>query len=335
MAPQNRTEIDVAWRALSGMGEEPGWRCIPISTLGTVTLRAGRHFPGNTEALLVGFAQPYSGNSSAFPQGNGFRVECVDLDVDGKNWLALIRQPTASLELFTLMVEDVSSVLASRGTADEASLFQHFLGRIRAWQSFMKFGESALGPEAELGLVGELTCLEHLLANGLPAQIALDAWVGPRDGLQDFEPGAGAIEVKSTLAIAGFPAKIGSLEQLDDSIRQPLFVCGCRYRLGDGGLTLAERVARLGVELERAGAEVRDFHLALLHAGYLDSHADRYVRKFVDVACEFRLVNEQFPRLTPGTVPTGVRGARYDIDLDQIRGGATTVADALSMLMGW
>lgn len=335
MGLQNNSEIAVAWRALSGVGEDSGWRCIPVSTLGSVSLQAGRNFPGNTEALLVGFVRHHPSHATAFPQGNGFRVERAEIGADGKNWLALIRQPTASLELFTLMVEDISKVLAASRSEDEGSLFQLFLGRIRAWQSFMKNGESALGPEAELGLVGELTCLERLLADGLPAQIALDTWVGPKDGLQDFELGAGAIEVKSTLAVSGFPAKIQSLDQLDDSVRRPLFVCGCRYRLGEPGLTLAERVARLSGELEKAGAAIHDFHLALLHAGYLDSHADRYIRKFIDVECEFRLVDDQFPRLTPGTVPAGVRGARYEIDLDQIHGGKTAVVDVLSMLMGW
>ncbi|QYY31647.1 PD-(D/E)XK motif protein [Cupriavidus pinatubonensis] len=334
MAPQNNAEIAVAWRALAGVGGELGWRCIPVSTFGSVSLQAGRSFPGNTEALLVGFAGHYATHATAFPQGNGFRVERAEVGVDGKHWLALVRQPSASLELFTLMVEDISAVLAASRTVEEASLFQLFLGRIRAWQSFMKNGDEALGPEAELGLVGELNCLEQLLANGLPAQVALDAWVGPDDGLQDFELGGGAIEVKSTLAVAGFPAKIQSLDQLDDSVRRPLYVCGCRFRLGDDGLTLAERVERLRETLERGGAAARDFNLALLHARYLDSHADRYHRRFVEVDCQFLLVDDVFPRLTPGMVPPGVRGARYEIDLDQIQGSRTAMADVLSTLMG-
>jgi hypothetical protein len=335
MVRQNNAEIAVAWRALLGVGGDAGWRCIPVSTLGSVSIQAGRHFPGNTEALLIGFAKHRPSRMTAFPEGNGFRVECAEVGEDGKHWLALIRQPSASLELFTLMVEDITAVVAASVTSDEASLFQLFLGRIRAWQAFMKTGESALGPEAELGLVGELSCLEKLLANGLTAQTALDCWVGPKDGLQDFELGDGAIEVKSTLAVAGFPAKIQSLDQLDDSVRRPLFVCGCRYRLGESGLTLGERVERLRGELERAGAEVRDFDLALLHAGYLDVHSDRYLRKFIEVDCQFLLVDDAFPRLTPGTVPLGVRGARYEIDLDQVQGSRTAVVDVLPMVMGW
>ncbi|USE80461.1 PD-(D/E)XK motif protein [Cupriavidus gilardii] len=335
MALQSKSEIAVAWRALSDTGQESGWRCIPISTAGTVGALAGRHFPDNAEAILVGFRRLSKANGAAFPKGNGFRVERAELEADGKTWIALIREASASLDMFTLMAEDVSSVLASRGAADDGALFQAFLGRIRAWQSFMKNGDLALGPEAELGLAGELTCLKELLTNGVPAQIALDAWVGPLDGLQDFELGSGAIEVKSTLAISGFPAKILSLEQLDDSVRQPLFVCACRFRLGEDGMTLPMLVKTLEDALAEAGASVADLRVALLHAGYLDSQADRYVRKLANVSCEFRLVSDGFPRLTPGTVPLGVRAARYDIDLDQVTGGTTPTTQMLTTLMGW
>ncbi|MDT6964294.1 PD-(D/E)XK motif protein [Cupriavidus sp. SZY C1] len=335
MALQSKSEIAVAWRALSVMGQEFGWRCIPISTSGTVGALAGRHCRDNAEAILVGFRRLSRANRAAFPKGNGFRVEHADLEADGRKWIALIREASGSLDMFTLMVEDVLSVLASLGTADDGALFQAFLGRIRAWQSFMKSGDLALGPEAELGLAGELTCLKLLLTNGVPAQIALNAWVGPLEGLQDFELGSGAIEVKSTLAIAGFPAKIISLEQLDDSVRQPLFVCACRFRIGDDGMTLPMLVKTLEDALAVDGGSVADFRISLLHAGYLDSQAVRYVRKLANVSCDFRLVTEGFPRLTLGTVPPGVRAARYDIDLDQVAEGTTPTTEMLSTLMGW
>ena len=60
----------------------------------------------------------------------------------------------------------------------------------------------------------------------------LDAWQGPLNGLQDFFIGTGAIEVKATIAPQGFPAKISSLDQLDETQRQPLFLAGVRLALG-------------------------------------------------------------------------------------------------------
>lgn len=49
--------------------------------------------------------------------------------------------------------------------------------------------------------------------------------------------GDGAIEVKATMSSAGFPVKIGSLEQLDDSVASPLFLAAMRFSRGEDGLT--------------------------------------------------------------------------------------------------
>lgn len=104
----------------------------------------------------------------------------------------------------------------------------------------MRKGAQALSPEAELGLVGELLFLGAVLDAGVPAQISMDSWVGPLDGVQDFELGTGAVEVKATLSPQGFPAKVGSLEQLDDSVRKPLFVAGARLSQRESGRNLPE-----------------------------------------------------------------------------------------------
>ena len=48
-------ECAVAWHSLSGTGDEPGWRTIPVTPAGRCQLSAGRRFPGNQEALLASF----------------------------------------------------------------------------------------------------------------------------------------------------------------------------------------------------------------------------------------------------------------------------------------
>jgi hypothetical protein len=128
----------------------------------------------------------------------------------------------------------------------------------------------------------------------------------PLDGVQDFEIGTGAVEVKSTLSSAGFPAKIGSLEQLDDSIRQPLFVAGARFSQRDSGISLPEVVAALRLAISADGEALRVFGDRLLAAGFQDHHADRYVRRFTLEATRILEVAEGFPRLIPGVVPEGI-----------------------------
>jgi hypothetical protein len=156
--------------------------------------------------------------------------------------------------------------------------------------------------------------------------------VGPLDGVQDFEIGAGAVEVKATLAAAGFPAKIGSLEQLDDSARQPLFVVAARFKQVESGENLPEfadaarTVVKGNAEAERLLGE------RLLAAGYIDSHADRYTRRFANAGARVIEVSAKFPRLTHGTVPLGVTKAMYEIDLDKAPGESVGLEAALKKL---
>ena len=105
------------------------------------------------------------------------------------------------------------------------TILRALLDRVRAWQVFMdRSGDGALSPEAEVGLFGELVVLGEVIRQGVPPIVACESWEGPGGGLHDFRWSTGAIEVKATAAVGSFPARIGSLAQLDDSEIQPLFL---------------------------------------------------------------------------------------------------------------
>lgn len=331
MALATREELESVWRALSGSGTGDGWSSIAISGLSGNRLLAGRHFPGNDEALLVGFHSATLPPAAQLPEASGFRVERVVLDRPGQ-WLALVRQPAASADMFSRMAADIVATLDGNAASDDTRLFHLFTGRIRSWQQFMKNGTAGLSPEAELGLVGELHCLATLLEAGISSHAVTKGWKGPLDGLQDFELGHGAIEVKSTMAAAGFTATILSLEQLDDSVRQPLFVCCCRFAAGAGGASLPERIAWVREEVGADASALVLFDNAVLHSGYSDMHADHYTRRFVAAGTFFRRVDETFPKLTAFMVPAGVRRARYEIDLDASSGTEFSIDDVIKMI---
>lgn len=331
MAPPNNDEIAAAWRALAGeSGTGEGWRSIAISGLPGARLQAARRFPENCEALIVGFSSVALPVPSLLPAGAGFRVERMSLGLPGE-WLGLVRQEEGGFELFSRMVTDVVAAMAASDTLPHQRQVQVFLGRIRAWQQFMSRSTGALSAEAELGLSGELVCLERLIAAGLDTHAAVEGWRGPLDGLQDFEIGTGAIEVKSTLAHDGFPVTIMSLEQLDDSIRQPLFLFGCRFALAPDGLSLTARVDAMRAGLEIDPAALALFENALLHAGFVDAHAEHYTRCLTVSEERFVRVDERFPRLVAANVPAAIRHARYEIDLDQADVPTTTIEHVLNM----
>jgi len=273
-------DFELAWRSLRDSDDASGWRSISIATLGPCALRAGLSFPEKNEALLVSFSTSAVPAAEKLPDGQGFTVSRAEHDTDGVTWLALSRSAHGSVELFAAMVADVAHAMDAESGADEKRLLRVFLGRIRAWQEFMRKGAQSLSAESEIGLVGELTLLRVIIDAGVPLASAIEAWVGPLDGVRDFDLGTGSIEVKATLSAAGFPAKIGSLEQLDDSVRQPLFLAGARLRQTESGLRLPEFVAEMRDVAAGEAEAVRLLSERLIAAGYFDAHADRYVRRF-------------------------------------------------------
>ncbi|HEU4460856.1 MAG TPA: PD-(D/E)XK motif protein [Methylibium sp.] len=325
-------DIELAWRSLRDSLDASGWRSISVAVIGSCALRAGLSYPGKNEALLASFSSSAVPATEKLPAGQGFDVARVEQGGDGLTWLALTRSANGSLELFAAMVVDVVHSMRIEPGADDKRLARVFLGRIRAWQEFMRKGAQPLSPESEIGLVGELTLLRAIVEAGVFMSAAIESWVGPLDGVQDFELGTGSLEVKTTLSAAGFPAKIGSLEQLDDSARQPLFLAGARMRQMESGQNLSALVAEIRYAARGDAEAMRLLNERLIAAGYLDAHADLYVRRFALVDARFVEVKDGFPRLTQGSVPLGVTRATYEIDLDKFAGTDVPAVDALKRL---
>ena len=325
-------EFVLAWRSLSGESREDGWRSIQVTRAGSCHLMAARRFPGNEESLLVYFPSVKIPVAEKLPEGQGFTIDRVYPHGDGKTWLALTRSESGSIELFVSMVCDVVGVLETEASSDEERLLMIFLGRVRAWQEFMRKGAQGLAPETEIGLIGELSFLTTMIEAGITASLAVEAWVGPLDGIQDFEIGTGAVEVKAAVSSTGFPARIGSLEQLDNSIRQPLFLAGVRLSRSESGQNLPEYVKYVHQILNGDREAERLFADRLLIAGYFDAQVDRYPRRFVVAATRVMEVDDDFPRLTHGTVPVGIKRATYEIDFDKVAGENLSPKEAFKKL---
>lgn len=327
-------EFLMAWSSLTGADIEPGWQAISLPSAGPLQLHAGCRSPDNAEAVLVGFPTARLAAADKLPEGQGFAVELADPEGNGGLWLALTRKSAGSSELFAAMACDVVGALddAVAAGADETKLMRVLIGRVGAWQEFMRKGTQALSPEAEIGLIGELTLLRAIIDAGVSSALAIESWVGPLDGIQDFELGTGALEVKATLSAAGFPAKIGSLEQLDDSTRKPLFVAGARLRQTESGQNLPAIVEAMRLVIKGDAEAERLLTERLLAAGYIDSHADRYPRRFEQAGTRVVEVANEFPRLTSGKVPAGIKRAMYEIDLDKAPGENVGVEGALKKM---
>lgn len=319
--------IATAWRALAGADGREGWRVTDLMTVEGCRLLAARLMPGDREALLAGFESMPLPHDRDLPTGRGFDLERVMHGPAGHPWLALSRREGASLPLFTGMVHDIVGVMRNGAPP----MVDTFLRRIRLWQAFMsRDGGALLGPEAEIGLVGELHMLGLLVDYFADPEVLLDAWTGPAGGLHDFVIGNGAIEVKTSLSQGVFRADIGSLEQLDPSTRSPLCVAVVRLVVSSNGLTLPETIAQLRHRL--GGTPTLDRRL--MQAGYLPDMAEHHVRRFLVPASRLLDIDAAFPHLTPRTVPPGIVDASYTIELGTIATGQADPAGFLDKAAG-
>lgn len=325
-------DLRAAWRALSGSAVTSGWRSIAVSEVRNML--AARRFPGNEEALLFGFRSIRVPPNDLLPHSRGFSVSQADLGEQGGGgvWVALWRQQAGSLDMFTRIVIDAICVLQDHARGSDEVRLAALLGRLRAWQAFMQVDRKGLSDDAETGLFGEIVILEALVNLTVPPDIAVESWHGPLRATHDFVSGNGAIEVKATLAADSFPCIISSLEQLDDSLCQPLFMAGVRLVTNSSGATLPEFIAKMRSALSLHPHAARLFEDRLLHAGYSDVDKERYVRHLQ--CAEFRLlaVTGEFPRLTVSSVPAGIMRATYELDLDRIRTDRLSLRDVATQL---
>jgi len=328
------TELVAAWRALSGQAARDGWKLIELFSLGNCCVMAGRRGARNEESVLVGVKGPLPSQPFQLPRGQGFSLIGTELrnhSVD-HSWFALVRQESGSLELFTKVAVDLVNLMESSAAQDGLRIHSAMISRIRAWQAFMKRdSDGVLSTEEEIGLFGELLVLRNLLKDGVSEFDALDGWAGPDDGLHDFLLGDGAIEVKTTTTPAGFMARIASLDQLDDSLHQPLYVAAVRLAQLSEGATLPDLIDQVAGLLHDPGASAL-LSSRLVSAGYMDMTRTEYTRRFQCSELTYRIVGGDSPRLTRSNVPPAIHEARYLMDLGALPIVASTYADISNSL---
>lgn len=328
------TELVAAWRALSGIATGDGWKVIELFSIGNCCVMAGRRGARNEESVLVGVKGNVPSQPFQFPRGQGFSLISTELQgyPAGHSWFALVRQESGSLELFTKVAVDLVNLMESTSVQDGLRIHSAMISRIRAWQAFMKRdSDGVLSTEEEIGLFGELLVLQNLLDDGVSEFDALDSWAGPDDGLHDFLLGDGAIEVKTTLAPAGFIARISNLDQLDDSLHQPLFVAAVRLAQLSEGATLPDLIDQVAGQIRDPGATAL-LNSRLVSAGYMDMTQAEYTRRFRCSELTYRIVRADSPRLTRSNVPAAIHEARYSLDLDAYPVAASTYADISNSL---
>ena len=241
------------------------------------------------------------------------KVICSSRD-DGRWSLFLILEDVGLLELFSLLCNDL--IETSRAASDPVEALDYVLHRLSNWRLLFERGGMGLLLENEVrGLCGELLYLRELIAK-LGLQSAVASWVGPFLADQDFQAEDFAWEVKTSRP-GGSIVTISSEGQLDTTVREIFLVvvelANCSALSADAW-TLNLLVQELRGCMKGFYDSRNVFDKTLFKAGYLErSEYNNYyfaVRKISTYG-----VFPSFPRITIGSLPDGVSGVSYKLDL--------------------
>ena len=273
--------------------------------------------PSNNRIFLLRVDSANIPDAKLLPHARGFEVRLVTLpdDPQGQSSVLLSQTNDTFRDIFSVLTTDIAYHIAQ--TKDHKTAVEKFLARLRRWQQFLeRSGPEGLGDEAQRGLFGELWFIQHYLLPVRGAQ-AITAWTGPSMTAQDFQLPGLAVEVKTTTAKEHQKLPITGEKQLESStqIRVFLFHLSLSSQR-DTGITLVELVAKVRALLASSPLSLTVFEDALLSAGYLDSHANRYLRLgYLKREHHFFEVKGDFPRIVGDDLRTGVGDVSYSVSV--------------------
>lgn len=216
-------------------------------------------------------------------------------------------------EAFTLVVQDIldhalnASNIAEVGSRLEARL-EHWI------HCFESSDLQPLEPHRQRGLWAELDLLQTLAISQLGQRTAVESWLGPEGGNQDFIFPRLAVEVKSSAAEPNLKMRISNVLQLDPPGPAPLFIYFLSLAQTAEGMSLADKVSAIRSALDEQSLGL--FERKLQRAGYLTVHESEYSQSRFDRR-EVRIfhVRDGFPRLREAALPKGVGGVKYAVEV--------------------
>jgi hypothetical protein len=182
---------------------------------------------------------------------------------------------------------------------------------------------SLLGPERQIGLVGELLFLQRLVAQ--TGHEALDAWLGPSGEPHDFRLMMHEFEVKTTVS----PHRVHTIhgtEQLVASEACSLYLVSIVLGPagGDNGFSLADKVAELCKQFAPMPARAIQFASALEAYGLRPVDREHYGRRFaMRRPMAIVPVDDSFPAITRaeiqhmlGPLAARIESVQYDVNVE-------------------
>ena len=272
---------------------------------------------GDRHCLLVLQHGTEAPPSRRLPRLRGLRVEAQAVPEGGQILIRLLDQEQR--EIFYPFCTDVVRATGLAKTEQEA--VERFLGRTWRWHRLLRTGRDAkLTDEQQRGLIGELRLIEKHLLPLLGATASARCWTGPLDAPRDFEISTVHIEAK-TRGPTQKGVVISSEHQLDSAGCERLFLYVAQIAAAtegpEGGITVTDAAKRVRSAIEaRNPVAVEVFEERLFATGF-DWEHDYSEQPWLVTDETLFEVRDEFPRLTPSMIPSGVEYVSYRLALGE------------------
>lgn len=295
-------------------GGKKVWREFPSENN---TIRIGKINPEGY--LVVGFVfnENLKVSPTSFAKSKSFEIFLYRSEID-ENPVLEVKLIEPSLKNgFTYFVSDLIESIENKTNQQEILSILRY--KIYDWfKLFSKLGNKRLSKENEIGLFGELTCLDEYFFQMKDKFNALNLWTGPFSSLHDFTATNFSIEVKSTTQDEQINIKISNTAQLDNNRVKKLYLAVQKLQLNNNGLTLPSLIDNLKTKINNMPDARRLFEECIEAYGYSDKFRDEYEDFFLKEYTSFYLVTEDFPKIINRDLSFGIHDVEYKIDINSI-----------------
>jgi hypothetical protein len=239
-----------------------------------------------------------------------FKVLPLSGPEPGMKHICLYVEAAEHRPVFAALCSDIIRTLESSDRTARVTNLQQCFHR---WSRFFeRWGQEGLTPERQRGLFGELVLLDMLLERGLSPLEAVSSWKGCSGGVHDFVLLGNAAEVKTTISKEPRRVSVSSERQLDDANLESLSLFILTLQEMDANAaTLPDAVTKTRKLLEIDANAASLFEAGLIAAGYVDSDADKYPKRYAIRNREAFRVRNGFPRIV--SISPGVGDLQYTV----------------------
>ncbi|GHT00984.1 hypothetical protein FACS1894139_13950 [Planctomycetales bacterium] len=224
----------------------------------------------------------------------------------------LILKSLDDVVLFEKLCQDLADI---EKTGSNQRYANAVTGRLEQWVQFLSASRDTAFPLREqLGLLGELSFVENLLAAEFSPTEILEWWRGPDGAPKDFMTRDFDAEIKAC-SDAQNEVCISNAEQLADGVA-PLFLVVFKFKESPDGFTVDDAIHGLIAKIGNDEKLRRIFERKLLSLNYNPAITYSNLQRVSIIATNHYAVKDAFPRILPNILPTGIGEVRYKLQLN-------------------